>query len=82
MLSGYFCGCLEWGNAKVGAPYGGVVGELRPYDRSRCAEHGVTANSALGKECARPTGGRHGRTTDAPEQRFNGVNLRGTLEVG
>ena len=32
--------------------------------------------------CARPTGGSHGRTTEAPEQRFNGVNLRGTLEVG
>ena len=56
--------------------------ELRPYERNRCAEHGVTGNSALGKECARPTGGSHALTTDASEQRFNGVNLRGTLEVG
>jgi hypothetical protein len=32
--------------------------------------------------CARPTGDSYGRTTDAPAQRFNGVNLRGTLEVG
>ena len=30
MPSGYFCGCLEWGNAKVGAPYGGVVGNSDP----------------------------------------------------
>jgi hypothetical protein len=35
-----------------------------------------------GKRCARPTGGRHGRTTNAPAQRLNGSNLRGTLEVG
>jgi hypothetical protein len=56
--------------------------KLRPYERSRCTEHGVRGNSALGKEYARPTGGRHGRTTDAPEQRFNGANLRETLEVG
>ena len=33
-------------------------------------------------ECARPTGDGHDRTTDAPAQRFNGVNLRATLEVG
>jgi hypothetical protein len=58
-----------------------VPWELRPYERSRCAEHGVTVH-ALGKECARPTGGSHALTTDAPEQRFNGVNLRETLEVG
>ena len=32
--------------------------------------------------CACLTGGSHGLTTDAPEQRFNGVNLRATLEVG
>jgi hypothetical protein len=50
MPSGYFCGCLEWGNAKVGAPYGGVVGELRPYERSRCAEHGEVAK--LSEVCA------------------------------
>jgi hypothetical protein len=30
--------------------------------------------------CARPTGGSHALTKDAPEQRFNGTNLRGTLE--
>src|SRR5215218_2095979 len=51
-------------------------------ERSRCTEHGVSGNSALGKECARPTGGRHGRTTNAAAQRFNGANLRATLEVG
>jgi hypothetical protein len=56
--------------------------KLRPYERSRCTEHGVSGNSALGKECARPTGGRHGRITDAPAQRFNAANLRATLEVG
>jgi hypothetical protein len=32
--------------------------------------------------CARPTGGSHALTTDAPEQCFTGVNLRATLEVG
>src|ERR687890_107585 len=39
----------------------GVVGELRLYKRSRCAEHGrvVTARRVA---CARPTGGNHGRT--------------------
>jgi hypothetical protein len=37
---------------------------------------------ALWVGCARPTGGSHGRTPGAPEQRFNGVNLRATLEVG
>jgi hypothetical protein len=41
-----------------------------------------STEEAVSVSCARPTGGRHGRTTDAPEQRFNGVNLRGTLEVG
>jgi len=56
--------------------------KLRPYERSRCAEHGVSVNSALGKECARPTGGSHGRTTNAPAQRFNGTNLTATLGVG
>ena len=80
MPSGSFCGCLEWGNAKVGAHYGGVVGELRPYERSRCAEHGVTANSALGKECARPTGGRHGRTDEGPAQRAEGAKSIGHAE--
>ena len=32
--------------------------------------------------CARPTGDSYGRTSDAAEQRFNGVNLRAALEVG
>jgi hypothetical protein len=36
----------------------------------------------FGIGCARPTGDTHGRTTDAPAQRFNGANLRATLEVG
>jgi hypothetical protein len=36
----------------------------------------------FGQFCARPTGEGYGRTTDTPEQRFNGVNLRETLEVG
>jgi hypothetical protein len=36
----------------------------------------------FGQFCARPTGDRYSRTTDAPAQRFNGTNLRETLEVG
>jgi hypothetical protein len=36
----------------------------------------------LGKSCAHPTGDGHDRTTDALAQRFTGVNLRATLEVG
>jgi hypothetical protein len=44
------------------------------------ARGGLLAARDVG--CARPTGGNHGRTTDAPEQRFNGLNLRATLEVG
>src|SRR5215203_211277 len=37
-----------------------VACQLRPYERSRCAEHvGVSVSS----ECARHTGGSHGRTT-------------------
>ena len=36
----------------------------------------------FGNRCARPTGYGYGRTTDAPAQRFNGANLRATLEVG
>jgi len=36
----------------------------------------------LEKSCAHPTGDGHDRTTDAPEQRFNDVNLKATLEVG
>jgi hypothetical protein len=36
----------------------------------------------FGQLCARPTGGSHGLTTDAHEQRFNGTNLTATLEVG
>src|SRR5215208_4724015 len=40
--------------------------ELRPYDRSRCAEHGRMG-------CARPTGGSHGLITEGPAQRFEGA---------
>src|SRR5215211_8878904 len=55
---------------------------LRPYERSRCAEHEEVV-ATLGKElCARPTGDGHGRTTEAPAQRRGGTNLRATLEVG
>jgi hypothetical protein len=52
---------LGWGNAKGRSP---VAWELRPHDRSRCAEHGGGA---------RPTGGSHGLTTDTPAQRFKGT---------
>jgi len=38
--------------------------------------------SCITECCARPTGGSHGLTTDAPEQHFDGANLRETLEVG
>src|ERR671913_727721 len=34
-------------NKEAGVPHGGVVGELRPYDRSRCAEHGEVRNCQL-----------------------------------
>ena len=78
-----------WGSARgIGAGESTIKAgakqtrKLRPYERSRCAEHGVSVNTTLGKECARPTGGRHGRTTNALAQRFNGANLRATLEVG
>jgi hypothetical protein len=36
----------------------------------------------LRKSRAHPTGDGHDRTTDALAQRFNGANLRATLEVG
>jgi hypothetical protein len=57
-------------------------GSSDPMNRSRCDEHGGPLVDPADIGCARPTGGSHGRTTDAPEQRFNGVNLRDTLEVG
>src|SRR5215213_11747006 len=49
-------------------PARGVWG-LRPYERSRCAEHGRMG-------CARPTGGRHGLTTRGPAQRGEGAKRR------
>jgi len=42
-------------------PVGWKRQELRPHDRSRCAEHGEGG--------ARPTGGSHGRTARGPAQR-------------
>jgi hypothetical protein len=61
----------------------GVHWELRPYERSRCTEHiGTLARVVEIEYRARSTGEGHGRTPDACEQRFNGVNLRETLEVG
>ena len=36
----------------------------------------------LGKNRAHPTGDGHDRTTNALAQRFNGVNLKATLELG
>ena len=50
-------------------------------ERSRCAEHEEVVG-VFWVGCARTTDDSYGRTTDAPEQRFNGVNLRETLEVG
>jgi hypothetical protein len=50
-------------------------------ERSRCAEHEEVVG-VFWVGCARPTGDSYGRTTNAPEQRFNGVNLTATLEVG
>ena len=38
--------------------------ELRPHDRSRWAEHGGSLQLPSWR-CARPTGGSHGRTTEA-----------------
>ena len=45
-------------------------------------EAGAPSTSGKWKSCTRPTGDGHDRTTDTPEQCFNGVNLRATLEVG
>ena len=53
-------------------------------------EAGLPSTSGKWKStecCARLTGGSHALITDAPEQHapeqhFNGVNLRRTLEVG
>ena len=47
-------------------------------------EAGLPSTSGIWKSwvtecCARFTGGSHGRITDAPEQRFNSVNLREML---
>src|SRR5215208_6578922 len=47
----------------------GRVRELRPYERSRCAEHGRMGY-------ARPTGGSHARTTRGPAQRIKGAKRR------
>src|SRR5215217_721761 len=46
---------------------------LRPYDRSRCAEHGGCSCTWYG---ARPTGGSHGRTIGDLTQRFKGAMRR------
>src|SRR5215213_3505840 len=43
----------ERGKARAGARF---VGELRPYERSRCDEHGRVA-AVRHVACARPTGG-------------------------
>jgi hypothetical protein len=51
-------------------------------ERSRFAEHLGKMEELYTECCARLTGGSHALTTDASEQRFNGVNLRETLEVG
>src|SRR5215217_2220892 len=65
----------ERGKARAGARF---VGELRPYERSRCDEH-VMGNrtEVVTQRCrARPTGGSHGRTTDACAQRRGGAKRR------
>ena len=43
---------------------GAQRGELRPHERSRCAEHEGSLQLPSWR-CARPTGGSHGRTTEA-----------------
>jgi hypothetical protein len=48
--------------------------ELRPYERSRCAEHGEL--QVCFPWCARPTGDSHTRTTRGPAQRFEGAKRR------
>jgi hypothetical protein len=53
---------------KAGAPPTG----LRPYERNRCVEHGELWH----RECARPTGGVHGRTARGPAQRFEAAKRR------
>src|SRR5215204_2610610 len=57
------------------SPVRGELWELRPYDRSRCAEH-VGATVCCTKCCARPTEGSHGRTTGARAQRRGGAERR------
>ena len=60
-----------------------VVGVEAPTPSLR--EVGLPSTSGKWKStecCARLTGGSHALTTDAPEQRFNGVNLMETLDVG
>jgi hypothetical protein len=49
--------------------------ELRPLDRSRCAEH-VGEIVTRFRSCARPTGGGYGLTIDDPAQRFKGAKRR------
>ena len=56
---------------------GGAVRELRPYDRSRCAEHGGLF--ACYPRCARPTGDSHTRTTRGRAQRRGGRKAKAAL---
>jgi hypothetical protein len=67
---------LEWGYAKVGAPYGGVVGELRPYERSRWAEHGKRNRVFASVVPAPPEVVMVSPPREGPAQRFKGVKRR------
>ena len=59
---------------------GSVSRELRPHERSRCAEHGGLL--ACIPWCARPTGGSHTRTTGDLTQRFMGAKRRAAPRKG
>src|SRR5215208_5460388 len=63
----------ERGKARAGARF---VGELRPFERSRCDEHGRVA-TVRHVACARPTGDTHARITHGPAQRAESARSEG-----
>jgi hypothetical protein len=67
---------------RAGAPYPGRCGSSDPMREAGLPSTSGKWKSCVMECCARPTGDSHGRTTDVPKQRFNGTNLRATLEVG
>src|SRR5215212_10671961 len=60
---------------RIGAPYGGGCGSSDPMREAGAPSTGKSL-ACVTKCCARPTGGSHGRTTDAPAQRGEGAKHR------